>query len=233
VCGVVERPEFLPRRQVLYLDAIEESFRMVTLAYRRLQASLLEYGRLHESRAADSESAAPDATSQLNSAILLDAWSVVDVLNRLRVMVRSMPGVKKASPGVESFVRSLEPVEILRNAVQHLYGEVDKIADTGHPIWGSLSWAVPPAEPGGQLKAGMFLPGTLAKVKGIPIVNPVGRKIEIPVGLIEMTAAGVTVSLSEMVYATARFADRLEHAAQAAFESHQEGRPIVFNVDVS
>lgn len=229
----IGRPEFLPRRQVLYLDAIEESFRMASLAYERLQESLAAKMSLYESANASLPKES-DEMSRLDSAILLDAWSLVDVLNRLRVLVDSMPGLKKSSPGVKSFLHSLGPIEDLRNAVQHLYGQVHKIADTGHPIWGSLSWAAPPVEPGDALKAAAFVPGTLARVKGIPVVNPVGRQCESPVGLIELTAAGRTVSLSEMRAAVLRFADRLERAAKAAFaDSPEEASDIVFNVDAS
>ena len=227
----IARPEFVPRRQVLYLDAIEESFRMASLSYERLQESLLGWMSLRDP-AKTSLPRPSDEMSRLNSAILLDAWSLVDVLNRLRVMVESMPGLKKSSPGVKSLLQSLGPIEELRNAVQHLYGEVHTIADSGHPIWGSLSWATPPVKPGDALKAAAFIPGTLAPVKGIPVVNPVGRTCEYPVGLIELTAAGKTVSLSDMVAAVLRFADRLELAAKAAFvDPPEEGSGIVFNLD--
>ena len=162
----IGRPEFLPRGQVLYLDAIEQSFRMASLADERLQESLAAKTSISESTNASFPKLA-DKMTRLDSGILLDAWSLVDVLNRLRVLVESMPGLKKSSPGVQSLVRSLGPIEDLRNAVQHLYGQVHKIVDTGHPIWGSLSWAAPPVEPGDALKAAAFVPGTLARVKGI------------------------------------------------------------------
>ncbi|HLE98569.1 MAG TPA: hypothetical protein VI540_01640 [Gaiellaceae bacterium] len=69
-------------------------------------------------------------------------------------------------------------------------------------------------------------------MKGIPVVHPVGRQCEYPVGLIELTAAGKTVSLSDMVAAVLRFADRLELAAKAAFvDPPEEGSGIVFNLD--
>jgi hypothetical protein len=229
----IGRPEFLPRRQVLYLDAIEESFGMASLAYERLRESLVAWMSVPEP-AEGSAAPPPDAMSRLGSAILLDAWSLVDVFNRLRVLVDSMPGLKKSSPGVKSFLHSLGPIENLRNAVQHLYGEVPKIVDTGHPIWGSLSWAVPPVQPGDVLRAAAFVPGTLAPVKGIPVVNPVGRYCEPPVGLIELTAAGTTVSVSEMMAAVLRFGDRLERATRAAFaEPPGKGSGIVFDLDAS
>jgi hypothetical protein len=41
--------------------------------------------------------------------------------------------------------------------------------------------------------------------------------MELPIGLVELTAAGETVCLSEVVAAVHRFAGRLERAAAAAF----------------
>jgi hypothetical protein len=205
---------------------------MTTLAYERLQESLTDWMSSRPTKA--SLASATAERSRLNSLILLDAWSLVDVLNRLRVMVESMPGLKKSSPGVRSLLQSLGPIEELRNAVQHLSGEVRTIADTGHPIWGSLSWAKPPTKPGEGIQAAALVPGTLAKVKGIPIVNPVGRKCEYPVGLIELTAAGNTVSLSDMVAAVVRFEVRLVRAARAAFaEPPEEGVVVVFDLEAS
>jgi len=229
----IARPEFLPRVQVLYLDAIEESFRMSSVSYERLQESLVEW---MSSRPAAEASVwrSSDGRSRLQAEILLDVWSLVDVLNRLRVMVDSMPGLRKSSPGVKSLLHALGPVEKLRNAVQHLYEQAHTIAETGHPIWGSLSWAKPPVKSGDMLQAVAFVRGTLARVKGIPVVNPVGRRCEYPVGLIELTAAGETLSLSDMVAAVLRFADRFERAANAALsDPPKDGTRIVFDVDAS
>jgi hypothetical protein len=224
------RPEYLPRRQVLYLDAIEESFGMASLAYGRLQESLVTWISLRDAARASSPERS-DELSRTRATILLDAWSLVDILNRLRVMVGSMPGLKTSSSGIRSFLRSVASIEDLRNGIQHLSGQVNVIAETGHPVWGTLSWAVPPVEPGDPPSVFVFVPGTSARVKGIPIVNPLGRWCEQPVGLIELTAAGVTVSLSEMVAAVARFSQRLELASSVAFASpRKEGARIVFDV---
>jgi hypothetical protein len=218
----------------LFLDAIEESFEMVELAYSRLQESLAVFSSQSSQFSAAAEVArlSPTEMSRLNSTILLDAWSHVDVLNRLRVLVDSMPGLRKSRPAVQSCLRSLGPIEDLRNAVQHLYGEVDKIADTGHPIWGSLSWARPPGKPGEQLQVNVFIPGTLARVKGVPAVNPVGLQCEVPVGLIQLTAAAKTISLSKMAAAVRLFATRLSRAA-AAVTDPGDGSNVVFNLEES
>src|SRR3712207_2666245 len=109
-------PSSILRRQVLFFDAIRASVDMTLLAYVRLQSTL-----------------ASGSHHQHSSSILLDAWSLVDTLNRLRVLVRAMPRLKH-SAAVVSFLGDLEAVEALRNAVQLLDGEIEKLKDTGYPI---------------------------------------------------------------------------------------------------
>jgi hypothetical protein len=59
-----------------------------------------------------------------------------------------------------------------------------------------------------RLSVGLLMPGTLAPAHGVPVVNPLGREIEIPVGLATLTAAGVTVCLSHVVATVERFSCR-------------------------
>jgi hypothetical protein len=49
------------------------------------------------------------------------------------------------------------------------------------------------------------------------VVKPWGKEIEAPIGLATLTAAEVTVCLSDMLQAVGRFAERLERAAATAF----------------
>jgi hypothetical protein len=48
-------------------------------------------------------------------------------------------------------------------------------------------------------------------------VNPLGKRVEIPIGLVTLSAAGQSVCLSDIVAAVWRFGGRLEQAAAAAF----------------
>lgn len=212
------RPAFMPRAQVLYLDGIDESLSMAEIAYERLRANLLTY----------------DSATQRPSAILLDAWSIVDVLNRLRALV-PCPGMQN-TPAVKALLMALGPIEEPRNAVQHLHNrEIRKIADTGRPVWGTLSWVVPPSEEGGKGVIGGLYPGTLAPVKGMPLVNPAGRECERPVGLVTLTAADQTICLSELVAAARRFGERLARAMDDAFAAPAPaaGANIPLNVDLN
>jgi hypothetical protein len=65
----------------------------------------------------------------------LDAWALVDTLNRLRVLITRLPGLRSKSPGAQVIVRALKPVEDLRNAVQHMDGEIGPLSATNLPLW--------------------------------------------------------------------------------------------------
>lgn len=60
---------------------------------------------------------------------MMEAWAIVDAVNRLRALVAATRGLKRG-PAVVSFNRSVEGVETLRNAVQHLIGEVEELERT-------------------------------------------------------------------------------------------------------
>jgi hypothetical protein len=205
-------PTGLDRRQVLFLDGIGYSIDMAAIGYQRLQTFL------HEHTLAD-----PEQRSHVRYAlIVMDAWSIIDTVNRLRALARGTPGLKHG-PAYESFRRSVSHVETLRDAVQHLYGEVEKLQDNGRPLWGSLSWVYSASPDAKTFAVGFMIPGTLAVTKGVPMVNPVGRESEIPIGLVELTAAGVTVCLSGIMRAVEQFAGRLERAATDAFAAIPDG----------
>jgi hypothetical protein len=63
----------------------------------------------------------------------------------------------------------------------------------------------------------LLVPGTIAPAEGLPMVNPLGKEVEIPIGLVILFAKDVTVCLSNVVQAVQRFAERLERAAATAF----------------
>jgi hypothetical protein len=105
----------------------------------------------------------------------------------------------------------------LRNAVRHLIGEVQELEKNGRPLWGSLSWHYMESPATGTGSILLLTPGTVAPNDGLPMVNPLGKQVEIPIGLVTLTAADVTVCLSNVVQAVERFAERLERAAATAF----------------
>jgi hypothetical protein len=203
----------MDRGQILYLDGIVFSIDMVSIGYQRLKALL------HE------QALAERPTHARNALIVMDAWSIIDSANRLRVHVEGVKriGGLQRGPAVTSLFKSIDGVKILRDAVQHQDGEVTKLRQNGRPLWGTLSWLYWASPEAKDFRVSLMVPGTLAVTEGMPMVNPLGRESETPVGLVELTAAGVTVSLSDVMQAIERFAGRLERAATDAFAAIPEG----------
>jgi hypothetical protein len=85
-----ELPEGLERRQVLFFDALAVSMQMTERGYRWLQGSLERH-------------ALGDSGDDMTGDVLMSAWSVVDNLNRVRVLVAAMPGLKQSAPAVRIF----------------------------------------------------------------------------------------------------------------------------------
>lgn len=211
----VHTPMNLKRQQELCLDGIDSSLTMTMITYSRLRQAVLQYCQ------ATSQG---DSTSEIQKFMLLDAWSLIDITNRLRVLVRRTPGLKHNAP-VKSFLRATEDVEKLRHFVQHLDGEVVRLAETGWPIWGSLSWTFvsPEMREKGQAALSIIVPGPLAKSKGYPVVNPLGKTIHGPVDHISLScAADTTVNLSETFRTSMLFRNRVQAALERAEETQIE-----------
>jgi hypothetical protein len=204
------RPGSIEVRQALWLDGILTSIEMTKISYRRLQSTLV--GPQSVDRAAVAS---------------LDAWALVDTLNRLRVLITRLPGLRSKSPGAQVIVRALKPVEDLRNAVQHMDGEIGPLSATNLPLWGAIAWVQRGPDDdvlrSRTLLAGFWMGPMTAVRMNAPAIHPAGEKIESPVGPIKLTAAGRTVSLSDLVAASVSFGDRLTRARQLAIESMPPG----------
>jgi hypothetical protein len=179
-------PVALNDRQRLYLDGIRYSVEMFSTAYQRLADFLARYGD-------------PRPPPQLSTAFL-DAWSLIDSANRLRVLAESMPQLKKNAPPQQKLIRALRPAEDLRNGIQHLNGQIARMAkseDYG-PIWGTLAWVIyrPPTA-----YTYVAVAASLQPSNTVPFVNPLGRSFTPPVDFIQLSGYGFTARLSEMRYA--------------------------------
>jgi hypothetical protein len=91
---------------------------------------------------------------------MADAWLVVDSTHRLRGLVQQLPGLKQNQVPVQIFLRSTEPVERLRNFVQHLREEIKGVVETKLPLWGTLSWnTISPST--GEPRGHIIIPGSV------------------------------------------------------------------------
>jgi hypothetical protein len=216
------------RRQELFLDGIELSIEMALIAYERLRVTITKH---------TTEKQNQQTESSLTTQMLLDAWSIVDSVNRLRVLIQHTPNLKKNAPGIVSFLKGTETITTLRHFVQHLEKKANEVAKTGKPIWGSLSWIWATLSDLEEKRVWVrtFIPGRLAKSKGHPVVNPVGKMVVPPVDHINLTAAETTVDLSQIIEVVKRFKSRYEkalsntHTKQSSDE--EATLPIVVDLD--
>jgi hypothetical protein len=198
---------------MLALDGISTSIDTTTVAYRQLQAALLDHDEATE----------PDHRRAATVVGVMSAWAVVDAVHRLGVLVPRLRNLRRG-PAIRAFLQTTEQVEPLRNVVQHLGGEIPRLLQDGRPIWGSLSWVHVESLDARKFQVRLLIPGTLGpEAVSLPVMNPLGREVEIPIGLVTLTAGeGQDVCLSEVVLSVRRFSSRLERAAAAAFSALPE-----------
>ena len=205
----------LRRKQELCLDAIEHSVTMAAKSYARI----VRHMRL------------PDAEQTAEAEVMvLDAWSFVDVAKRLWSVLHNTPGLEHGN-AYNAFVKAGAPLVEFRHYVQHLEDETHEVASTGGPIWGSFSWGkFNAAEKTAEIRT--YVPGRLAKVKGIPVMNPAGREIHDDVDHFEMSVDGQTINISDFARRIAAFGKRLQAASKnAATRGEGDNAILILNLD--
>ena len=193
-------PANLDRRQMLFFDGIRVATEMAESAYHRLAHSLQQ---------AATNTIAPEDLPKLVPLCFLDAWSIVDSTNRLRVLLQRLPRFKQRAPSLQLFYRRTEGVVPLRNSVQHLDGEIDRLARDNYSVWGTLTWMVLM-----DAQIGRFTVGTLASGTQFggahPLPNPAGISMHSTVDHVTLVAGGLELDLSEVVRSIVEFIQKLE-----------------------
>lgn len=142
-------PRNLDPSQRLLLDAIRISAQCIDISHARLVENL--------------EKCRPgaDRGKPFGIAAMLDAWSVIDSLYRLRKLVQRMPRWRRKSPSKEIFLRKTTSAEELRNSIQHLDTEAESLLSSGRPPFGALTWISPCEGSGERMYVQTFVPGQL------------------------------------------------------------------------
>jgi hypothetical protein len=104
--------------QMVVLDGISTSIDAISIAYRHLQAQLLEFNRAMDQHKPPSRT--------LTVPAVMNAWNLIDAAHRLRLLVPTLRGLKHGS-AVTSLRKSLEPVEPFRHVVQHLDQQIPRL----------------------------------------------------------------------------------------------------------
>jgi hypothetical protein len=124
-------PKIRERTRGFHLDALRISFAMAKVAYERLTKTL----NLVETFQGDSAKFNPELAT-----ILLDSWSLLDVLHRVREIAVQCPLISTKTPCVQIFLRKTKSIEELRHHVQHFRSGIHKLPETTSPLFGTISW---------------------------------------------------------------------------------------------
>lgn len=205
-------PANLDPRQRLFLDAIRYSIAMLDVSYVRLHSLLVEVSVL-QVEAGDSEDGV-DLDVFLPGAFL-DAFSIVDMANRLWTLLNNMAGIKR-TPDMRVFLNKIRRAEDLRNPVQHLPGELVKLATQDEATWGWLLWIYETNQTRG-FNVFMALPGSLGTTKITPPTSGPEGLFRAPVDQIELSAYGHRLSLTMLRDAVVEFVPAFERTLADAF----------------
>jgi hypothetical protein len=193
-------PVDVPRRQILYFDALRLSAEMAGAAFDRLHDLLTRITAERDARTRHSDDR-PRAIQAHNAVpAMLDAYSIIDAIHRFRELLQVMPGLKHNAP-FELFIRQTKDVKELRHIVQHLNREVDRIAQEGWAALGTLTWLGPSAVPEGPpssyiLQAGTFYAGQWTHGPMIDFCSSLPKGMIADIALL---TAGLKVNLSTMI----------------------------------
>jgi hypothetical protein len=209
-------PANLNPRQRLFFDAIRYSIAMLDVAYLSLHRLLVQASEL-QIQASDDEDGV-DLRLFLPR-VFLDAFSVVDMANRLWTLLNNMAGIKR-TPDMRVCLSKMRKAEDLRNPVQHLSGELVDLAGQDEATWGWLLWIYATNQTT-EFHVFMALPGSLGETKITPPTSGPEGLFRTPVDQIELSAYGHRLSLTMLWDAVAEFVPAFEHTLSQAFQ----GRP--------
>lgn len=182
-------PPNLDPVQAHFFEGLALSAQMAHESYTRLAAALW---KLTSQAVEGSED--QDLGSDLPP-IFMDAWMVVDAINRFRALQHQMPNLKKRK-SYKEFMRVTEPVEDLRNIIQHLNQNLQAMARSGDPAWGELKWFAYTDRSkkighSCHLAAGRFQNGA------VTFLDPAGKQLRSRLDLVTLACKGVSASLSD------------------------------------
>jgi hypothetical protein len=182
---------------------------MCDLAFERLINSLVQISRERSAEGVVGGVAAPFS----------DAWTMIDAVNRIRPLMKGLPGSHRADATAE-FMAATERVYALRNAVQHLHGRLDKIAADQIPTWGTITWLSVMGSPP-LFKMHLLVPG--ATFQGEHATdNPAGLSIRAPLDHVKLRAHGTVVTITDLPLAVRRLITFLESQIARQFKDLPE-----------
>ena len=183
--------------QASFFDAVRLCAQFIDLAYGRVENALTQLTPEH------------DRTLAIGPAAIMDTWAIVDTVHRLRALVVGLPGYRNRDPSKRLFLNRTQDVEQLRNAFQHLVGDLPTLTHADAPVLGSLTWLRPVGIEQRTFSVWVFSPGRLRSIDPTSIVQ---LPNEVPTDLtqIELWLGPKSVNISKLRAAVADMVCALE-----------------------
>lgn len=181
-------PAALNPKQALFIDGIRHAVEIMDLAYTRLRHTLTEIA-LNPPTSEEIRSASPYA--------FLDAWAMVDAIDRFRMLYLQMPGIRFGLPqaNVVSLDDATRPFRNLRNVADHIAQRADYVVANNGAALGSLSWLTGFEITPMRLWRCSLRPGTMRTVPQFR-KDPIASTIEWPTDVICLSAGEHVGNLS-------------------------------------
>lgn len=184
-----ELPRRLGRKEVFFLDGLRHAAQIAEFAYGRLQDTLCEMVDIK-----------PQVHNRFVTAAFLDAWAVVDAIEKFRDLWQNFPDGGQRTAKNDDFLRLTDRVREIRNIGQHLPNFADKLLEKNAPALGVLTWITfqphfdPPRYASCVILPGHAVERQIRAVHPEPGINYIGRTPQV------MLYAGTkSVSLPEML----------------------------------
>lgn len=203
-------PAEVDPKQALFIDGIRHAVEIIDLAYGRLRDTLT-YIATEDPSTLDLPTASAHA--------FLDAWAMVDAVDRFRMLCQQMPGAKQTPPTPDAVPLKTvtQPFRDLRNVADHLSARADFVISRGGAALGTLSWftgfKVDP--PTGWMCT--LRPGTIRQAPTRK-KEPVTMTVDWPTDQIYLSAGGYTANLSSVLPHIAIRVERLEASVRNSLE---------------
>jgi hypothetical protein len=203
-------PAAIEPKQALFIDGIRHAVEIIDLAYLRLSGTLTQIA-LEPPTSTDLSKVVPAA--------FLDAWAIVDAVDRFRMLYQQMPGITFSPPeaGVQTLKEVTQPFRDLRNVADHLAQRAEFVVAKGGAALGVLSWVTgfhidPP-----MLWLCTLRPGTLRTTPEFR-QEPIVTTVDWPTDRIYLIAGGYEGNLSAIRPHIERRVRHFEVQLQNAFE---------------
>lgn len=223
-------PLELDRKQALFLDGIRHSAEIAHLAYERLRVLLTKIA---------SDDNSEHERAGLYTAAFLDAWAIVDSIHRFQDLYRLFPEARiiEADPSDQKDREVLQRVRDVRNVTDHLGQRMDYVLSRKSSAMGILSWCTIVRPEYGVGIICSIIPGTIGCQSG-PIVNPCGKSVELPSGMVSITAGEYTADLSEAIKILGHRVSEIENQMEIFvdannLEGSQAGADLLIQLSIS